>query len=161
MIYKGHSLDSFSAPPAHIVHSSQGSRRGGKYVNRSVSKSVLFPLCRSNRECQIDQHHRNQCQYCRLKKCFRVGMRKEGERAAGAKARKTQMSSVLSPRQANTPELHVWSEQTCWKQLLSATGFFLKHLQSHLQIWHNSVCAAWFYLVAQNKFIKGRFKLKK
>uniref|UniRef100_A0A8U7NK61 Uncharacterized protein n=1 Tax=Corvus moneduloides TaxID=1196302 RepID=A0A8U7NK61_CORMO len=26
----------------------------------------------------IDQHHRNQCQYCRLKKCFRVGMRKEG-----------------------------------------------------------------------------------
>uniref|UniRef100_A0A8B9CAR4 Nuclear receptor subfamily 2 group F member 6 n=1 Tax=Anser brachyrhynchus TaxID=132585 RepID=A0A8B9CAR4_9AVES len=35
------------------------------------------PPCRSNRDCQIDQHHRNQCQYCRLKKCFRVGMRKE------------------------------------------------------------------------------------
>ena len=34
--------------------------------------------CRSNRDCQIDQHHRNQCQYCRLKKCERVGMRKEG-----------------------------------------------------------------------------------
>ncbi|XP_015422503.1 PREDICTED: nuclear receptor subfamily 2 group F member 6, partial [Myotis davidii] len=37
----------------------------------------LSYTCRSNRDCQIDQHHRNQCQYCRLKKCFRVGMRKE------------------------------------------------------------------------------------
>lgn len=42
-----------------------------------ASKSFVYVL-RSNRECQIDQHHRNQCQYCRLKKCFRVGMRKEG-----------------------------------------------------------------------------------
>ncbi|XP_011846460.1 PREDICTED: nuclear receptor subfamily 2 group F member 6 [Mandrillus leucophaeus] len=37
----------------------------------------------SNRDCQIDQHHRNQCQYCRLKKCFRVGMRKEALFAPG------------------------------------------------------------------------------
>ncbi|CAG01948.1 unnamed protein product, partial [Tetraodon nigroviridis] len=46
------------------------------FFKRSVRRNLTY-TCRSNRECQIDQHHRNQCQYCRLKKCFRVGMRKE------------------------------------------------------------------------------------
>ena len=140
MIYKGHSLDSFSAPPARIVQSSQGSLRrtegGGEYVNCSVCKSVWLSLFRSNRECQIDQHHRNQCQYCRLKKCFRVGMRKEGERAAGAEPGKTQISSVLRPRAGeHTKTARVIKTNTLkYQQLLSATSFFLKHLQSHLQI---------------------------
>ncbi|XP_048832401.1 nuclear receptor subfamily 2 group F member 6-like isoform X1 [Brienomyrus brachyistius] len=46
------------------------------FFKRSIRRNLSYS-CRSNRECQIDQHHRNQCQYCRLKKCFRVGMRKE------------------------------------------------------------------------------------
>ncbi|KAK9979460.1 hypothetical protein ABG768_012889 [Culter alburnus] len=46
------------------------------FFKRSVRRNLNY-TCRSNRDCQIDQHHRNQCQYCRLKKCFRVGMRKE------------------------------------------------------------------------------------
>ncbi|XP_026886460.1 nuclear receptor subfamily 2 group F member 6a isoform X1 [Electrophorus electricus] len=46
------------------------------FFKRSVRRNLTY-TCRSNRDCQIDQHHRNQCQYCRLKKCFRVGMRKE------------------------------------------------------------------------------------
>ncbi|XP_035760029.1 nuclear receptor subfamily 2 group F member 6-like isoform X2 [Neolamprologus brichardi] len=49
------------------------------FFKRSVRRNLSY-TCRSNRECQIDQHHRNQCQYCRLKKCFRVGMRKEVQR---------------------------------------------------------------------------------
>ncbi|XP_075887331.1 nuclear receptor subfamily 2 group F member 6-like isoform X2 [Nelusetta ayraudi] len=49
------------------------------FFKRSIRRSLTYS-CRSNRECQIDQHHRNQCQYCRLKKCFRVGMRKEVQR---------------------------------------------------------------------------------
>uniref|UniRef100_M3YWV2 Nuclear receptor subfamily 2 group F member 6 n=1 Tax=Mustela putorius furo TaxID=9669 RepID=M3YWV2_MUSPF len=47
------------------------------FFKRSIRRNLSY-TCRSNRDCQIDQHHRNQCQYCRLKKCFRVGMRKEG-----------------------------------------------------------------------------------
>ncbi|RLV63650.1 hypothetical protein DV515_00018055, partial [Chloebia gouldiae] len=34
---------------------------------------------RSNRDCQIDQHHRNQCQYCRLKKKVRKKILKNPE----------------------------------------------------------------------------------
>ncbi|XP_035592785.1 nuclear receptor subfamily 2 group F member 6-like isoform X1 [Oncorhynchus keta] len=46
------------------------------FFKRSIRRNLNYS-CRSNRECQIDQHHRNQCQYCRLKKCLSVGMRKE------------------------------------------------------------------------------------
>ncbi|XP_018586812.1 nuclear receptor subfamily 2 group F member 6-like isoform X2 [Scleropages formosus] len=49
------------------------------FFKRSIRRSLSY-TCRSNRDCQIDQHHRNQCQFCRLKKCFRVGMRKEVQR---------------------------------------------------------------------------------
>ncbi|NXW10421.1 HNF4G factor, partial [Fregetta grallaria] len=32
---------------------------------------------RFNRQCIVDKDKRNQCRYCRLKKCFRAGMKKE------------------------------------------------------------------------------------
>ena len=51
------------------------------FFKRSVRRNLSY-TCRGNRDCPIDQHHRNQCQYCRLKKCLKVGMRREGERGA-------------------------------------------------------------------------------
>lgn len=48
------------------------------FFKRSVRRNLSY-TCRGNRDCPIDQHHRNQCQYCRLKKCLKVGMRREGE----------------------------------------------------------------------------------
>ncbi|XP_042748014.1 nuclear receptor subfamily 2 group F member 6 [Lagopus leucura] len=49
------------------------------FFKRSIRRNLSYTCrwVRRGRGCQIDQHHRNQCQYCRLKKCFRVGMRKE------------------------------------------------------------------------------------
>ena len=50
------------------------------FFKRSVRKNLTY-ACRGNRNCPIDTHHRNQCQFCRLRKCLKVGMRKEGKSA--------------------------------------------------------------------------------
>merc|ERR1719211_639981 len=46
------------------------------FFKRSVRRNLTYQ-CRGSRSCPIDQHHRNQCQHCRLRKCFKMGMRKE------------------------------------------------------------------------------------
>ncbi|XP_030071527.1 hepatocyte nuclear factor 4-gamma [Microcaecilia unicolor] len=46
------------------------------FFRRSIRKSHVYS-CRFSRQCIIDKDKRNQCRYCRLKKCFRAGMKKE------------------------------------------------------------------------------------
>ncbi|XP_072452029.1 hepatocyte nuclear factor 4-beta-like isoform X1 [Chiloscyllium punctatum] len=46
------------------------------FFRRSVRKNHVY-TCRFSRQCVVDKDKRNQCRYCRLKKCFRAGMRKE------------------------------------------------------------------------------------
>ncbi|XP_070537291.1 hepatocyte nuclear factor 4-gamma-like isoform X2 [Ptychodera flava] len=46
------------------------------FFRRSVRKNHVYS-CRFNRTCVVDKDKRNQCRYCRLKKCFRAGMKKE------------------------------------------------------------------------------------
>jgi len=46
------------------------------FFKRSVRRNLTYQ-CRADRNCPIDQHHRNQCQHCRFKKCLRMGMKRE------------------------------------------------------------------------------------
>uniref|UniRef100_A0A8D8VQX2 Transcription factor HNF-4 homolog n=1 Tax=Cacopsylla melanoneura TaxID=428564 RepID=A0A8D8VQX2_9HEMI len=46
------------------------------FFRRSVRKSHQY-TCRFSRSCVVDKDKRNQCRYCRLRKCFKAGMKKE------------------------------------------------------------------------------------
>ncbi|XP_046662612.1 hepatocyte nuclear factor 4-gamma-like isoform X2 [Homalodisca vitripennis] len=46
------------------------------FFRRSVRKNHVY-TCRFSRNCVVDKDKRNQCRYCRLRKCFKAGMKKE------------------------------------------------------------------------------------
>ncbi|XP_010893554.2 nuclear receptor subfamily 2 group C member 2 isoform X1 [Esox lucius] len=46
------------------------------FFKRSVRKNLTYS-CRSNQECVVNKHHRNRCQFCRLRKCLDMGMKME------------------------------------------------------------------------------------
>ncbi|XP_041840287.1 hepatic nuclear factor 4, beta isoform X2 [Melanotaenia boesemani] len=46
------------------------------FFRRSIRNNHTYN-CRFNRQCVVDKDKRNQCRYCRLRKCFKAGMRKE------------------------------------------------------------------------------------
>jgi hypothetical protein len=47
------------------------------FFRRSVQKSMQY-TCQKDQDCVINRVTRNRCQFCRFKKCFSVGMSKEG-----------------------------------------------------------------------------------
>ena len=49
------------------------------FFRRSVRAGARY-ACRASRNCAIEKHTRNRCQYCRLQKCMQMGMRREGEK---------------------------------------------------------------------------------
>ncbi|XP_038666872.1 nuclear receptor subfamily 2 group C member 1-A-like isoform X7 [Scyliorhinus canicula] len=46
------------------------------FFKRSIRKNLVY-LCRGSKDCVINKHHRNRCQYCRLQRCLALGMKQD------------------------------------------------------------------------------------
>uniref|UniRef100_A0A8C9UUP5 Nuclear receptor subfamily 2 group C member 1 n=1 Tax=Spermophilus dauricus TaxID=99837 RepID=A0A8C9UUP5_SPEDA len=46
------------------------------FFKRSIRKNLVYS-CRGSKDCIINKHHRNRCQYCRLQRCIAFGMKQD------------------------------------------------------------------------------------
>ncbi|KAG7278898.1 hypothetical protein CRUP_036412 [Coryphaenoides rupestris] len=64
------------------------------FFRRSIQKNMVY-TCHRDKNCQINKVTRNRCQYCRLQKCFEVGMSKEAVRNDRNKRKKEVKEEVV------------------------------------------------------------------
>lgn len=48
------------------------------FFKRSVQNKKVYSCRNLTQDCPVDKRHRNRCQFCRLQKCLKAGMLKEG-----------------------------------------------------------------------------------
>ncbi|KAM9312839.1 nuclear receptor subfamily 2 group C member 1 [Gastrophryne carolinensis] len=46
------------------------------FFKRSIRKNLVY-TCRGSKDCVINKHYRNRCQYCRLQRCISLGMKQD------------------------------------------------------------------------------------
>lgn len=77
------------------------------FFRRSIRKSQTY-VCRFGKDCKISKDNRNQCRFCRLRRCFRVGMKKEAvqnERDKITRKPAEESERVLSPQTLVSAEM--------------------------------------------------------
>ncbi|OQV23984.1 putative Ecdysone-induced protein 75B, isoform B [Hypsibius exemplaris] len=74
------------------IHYGVNSCEGCKGFFRRCMVKGMHQKCTNNEECEITRFARNSCQFCRLKKCVRVGM----SRSASKVGRRPKTTSVLA-----------------------------------------------------------------
>ncbi|XP_004078439.1 retinoic acid receptor beta isoform X1 [Oryzias latipes] len=84
------------------------------FFRRSVQKNMVY-TCHRDRNCIINKITRNRCQYCRLQRCFAVGMSKESVRndRSKRKAKKEAVKMTIMETYELTAELGLVVEKIC------------------------------------------------
>uniref|UniRef100_F6VXM9 Retinoic acid receptor gamma n=1 Tax=Xenopus tropicalis TaxID=8364 RepID=F6VXM9_XENTR len=72
------------------------------FFRRSIQKNMVY-TCHRDKNCQINKVTRNRCQFCRLQKCFQVGMSKEAVRNDRNKKKKEIKEEVVVPDSYEMP----------------------------------------------------------
>ncbi|XP_041038286.1 retinoic acid receptor beta-like, partial [Carcharodon carcharias] len=80
------------------------------FFRRSIQKNMLY-TCHRDKSCAINKVTRNRCQYCRLQKCFDVGMSKESVR--NDRNKKKQMKEELAESYKMTPAVEELIHKVC------------------------------------------------
>ncbi|XP_023146658.1 retinoic acid receptor beta-like isoform X1 [Amphiprion ocellaris] len=85
------------------------------FFRRSVQKNMVY-TCHRDRNCIINKITRNRCQYCRLQRCFAVGMSKESvrnDRNNKRKGKKEAVKMTIMETYELTAELGLIVEKIC------------------------------------------------
>uniref|UniRef100_A0A3P9PE09 Retinoic acid receptor beta n=1 Tax=Poecilia reticulata TaxID=8081 RepID=A0A3P9PE09_POERE len=80
------------------------------FFRRSIQKNMVY-TCHRDKNCIINKVTRNRCQYCRLQKCFAVGMSKESVRNDRNKKKKESPKPELAESYELTAELETIIEK--------------------------------------------------
>lgn len=72
------------------------------FFRRCITQGMTHK-CSNEEKCEITPFTRNSCQYCRLKKCFAVGMSREASRLGRRPKRLKDSSGVEAKRETNVP----------------------------------------------------------
>ncbi|XP_067397363.1 retinoic acid receptor alpha isoform X2 [Emydura macquarii macquarii] len=74
------------------------------FFRRSIQKNMVY-TCHRDKSCLINKVTRNRCQFCRLQKCFEVGMSKESVRNDRNKKKKEAPKQECAESYLLTPEV--------------------------------------------------------
>ncbi|XP_036423570.1 retinoic acid receptor beta-like isoform X4 [Colossoma macropomum] len=80
------------------------------FFRRSIQKNMVY-TCHRDKNCIINKVTRNRCQYCRLQKCFGVGMSKESVRNDRNKKKKESPKPELTESYELSAELEAIIEK--------------------------------------------------